>query len=235
MVIGFYPGAGGNRYLRYLENKEFDTANISYDNHNTQNFKYRYIDNTCIFKCTDDIVLSHCVNYTALVNTFVNQTEFVIIKSDLKKSLHREFVLSGLERYRNAKTKDNAIDIRIKHYNAIKDKSWPVVSSVTDFDNLPLHIHNELNNNLNSIPECNESLDVAFSTIKYHCEYYNRYPYEIGNATEISLNDASQTNKFTRVMLDELSAPITQVFDFAWNSFIEYGKNCKIQDLYNNS
>ena len=30
-VIAFYPGGGGNRYLRKLLNREFKTANISYD------------------------------------------------------------------------------------------------------------------------------------------------------------------------------------------------------------
>ena len=101
-VIAFYPGGGGNRYLRYLQNKEFDDYNISYDSDSIwtkQRSEYRYLLTPFSAPVTGNIVLTHCLNPQQIIK-FFGPCDITILLTDFKKSLRREWLLQGLKLYK---------------------------------------------------------------------------------------------------------------------------------------
>lgn len=105
MIIAFYPGAGGNRYYRYLSGQRDFNSQTTYDHLLTsQDFKYRYLDND---SCLPDLplILTHCVNVPLLRKLFPYQAEIVVIKSDLDQSLQREWFLEDQYREKDMPSK----------------------------------------------------------------------------------------------------------------------------------
>lgn len=111
-IIGYYPGAGGNRFLRNLEGKEF-RKHASYDNMSNQLFQDRYPDSN-IHSSHDNksnpVVLTHCMNVATLNQQFA-PTKIIIIKSNFKQSLMRQWALNGIALYINQHTDNNNVKL----------------------------------------------------------------------------------------------------------------------------
>ena len=64
MIIGYYPGGGGNRYHQFLNNKPFDKSGVAYDWTTTIHFRGSYLNKENQLNNTGSKdVLTHCVNY----------------------------------------------------------------------------------------------------------------------------------------------------------------------------
>jgi hypothetical protein len=99
-VIAFYPGGGGNRYLRYLQNKDFSNYNVSYDNIVVgQKSEYRYLLNPLSKPLDTNPILTHCLNSKQIIK-FFGPCDITILQTDFKKSLRREWCLQGLQLYK---------------------------------------------------------------------------------------------------------------------------------------
>ena len=96
MIIAFYPGTGGNRYLLHLQGKTDFALGKSYDHLvRSQNPVYRYLDNTTHGLADQEVILTHCMNVPLMQQTFPNQTQIIVLLYDLDKGLKREFAIEG--------------------------------------------------------------------------------------------------------------------------------------------
>ena len=85
-VIGFYPGGGGNRYLRYLQNKEYHTPKTFYDScFKDQSPEARYLIKKNISFEYNDILLTHCMNQRHIRDIFGAEINITILNFPLKK------------------------------------------------------------------------------------------------------------------------------------------------------
>lgn len=213
MVIGFVPGSGGNRYAAWLKGNKIGIPNISYDR-NPDEYYARFTSNDMTSNI-DSNTISYCVNYPTLAKVFSKQTEFVIIKADIKQSLFRAFCISGLDRFMKSYNPQHKEQRIVEHYRAYKDSSWPQAQTFDEFVKLPVNIKNEVNYNRNSL-ESDVALLAAKEHIKYHLEYYSKYPMEFGNATVVDV-ETDQT-EFGNTMRKEFDTPYTSEFEEAWNN-----------------
>ena len=100
MIIAFYPGAGGNRYYHYCQGmRNFDNQTTYDFLLKDQEFKYRYLDNNSLGLPDKELILTHCIDVPLIKKLFPNQTEIIVIRADLIKSLRREWYLK--DQYRN--------------------------------------------------------------------------------------------------------------------------------------
>ena len=96
MIIAFYPGTGGNRYLLHLQGKQDFVPGKSYDlSVKDQTFVYRYLDDTTHGLNNQEVILTHCMNVPLIQQTFPNQTQIIVLHYDLDKGLKREFAIEG--------------------------------------------------------------------------------------------------------------------------------------------
>jgi organic radical activating enzyme len=106
MIIAFYPGSGGNRYVLSLQQPMVFESNQSYDHLlKSQSFVYRYLDSYTIGLNDQDLILTHCMNVPLLKKHFPAQTEIVVILSNFESSLKREFYLEDQYRDKNMNDK----------------------------------------------------------------------------------------------------------------------------------
>jgi len=61
MIIAFYPGAGGNRYLQRLLGNDWTQPDTSYDLKTTQLFSHRYLLDH-VPQTDSPHILTHCMN-----------------------------------------------------------------------------------------------------------------------------------------------------------------------------
>ena len=169
-VIAFYPGGGGNRYIRYIAGLEYSQNNAVYDRQApSQFFANRYLTNGV--DTSKNIILTHCLNKEH-IKSLIENCRITFLISDFKKSLHREWKLMGHARYT-----PNYDTIKIEHYNAVKDPSWPDVNTAEDLLTLPEHIKNEINTTYKQIDHLvnpdgeYQYLVTAFATISWHDNY----------------------------------------------------------------
>ena len=228
MIIAFYPGAGGNRYLRKLQDLEWQQSNISYDFLNLQDFANRYLLGEPV-DTDSKFILTHCMNANHLQQKLPKHS-ILFIKSDLKTSLQREWVLAGHNRYINRQVVKK-ID-RLEHYHAFKDSAWPDCTSLADLETLPAHIFNEVLDDFNSnviytsqgtLKELETSILAqvrsAYEIIEWHKEYYRTYPVEYSaDATIIDIDN--DTDIFSTIMQKEFSLYRSDIFDAVWNKLI---------------
>lgn len=228
-IISFYPGAGGNRYYRYTKNKSWTEHDISYD----QTVSNQYADNRYFiddkkYVYNNDCILTHCVNTTRLKKLFPD-SYIIVIKSSLKQTLLRKLKLDGISEYLN-KVQDN-ID-RIEHYRQYKDPGWPDVLSVKDLEKLPKHILNEVNENLKTIKstktlEINSPIDLLkqkynilidsyYETIKWHIEYYKKYPTDLLFA-DLIVDINSDNCEFSKFMKKEIDFYYDELYNQIWD------------------
>ena len=230
-VIAYYPGGGGHRYMRYINGLEYSQQNITYDNQVTgQKFNNRYLLNSAVV--TGDIILTHCLNQTH-IKSLINNCKIIFLKSDIKKSLHREWKLLGHARYRPDYT---GFNLKLEHYNAVKDPAWPEITNEQEFQSLPEHIKNEVQSMYQILDDFvlsnNEyqQLLTAFSTIAWHDDYYKKYPFENTDSFVVDVDHSDC--EFAQTMRRELSLEIDPMFELAWNSYFEFGNDAELTQIY---
>jgi len=229
MIIGYYPGAGGNRYLQRLLGNSWDKFNISYDNINHgQLFQHRYLMDT-VLPAPLEHTLTHCMNSQRIAEAFRGQA-ITFIKSNLKLSLKREWVLHGHTRFVNQQLKKDVS--RLGHYQAIKDSAWPTIDSVEQLDQLPTHILNEVQADYAKVTDqkidvpgvlesltqdCLSKINSAYEIITWHKNYYNNCPIDFSLAQQVIDLDQDQDD-FCIFMTQELDLYHSDIFDTVWKA-----------------
>jgi hypothetical protein len=232
MIIAFYPGAGGNRYQRMMQNLVWQQSNISYDAINPgQDFKNRYLLSESV-NTDRDFILTHCLNKTHLQNKIPGHNIIFII-GDLKACLQREWLLAGHNLY--IKKQTDQILHRLEHYNAIKDAAWPVCISHDELDNLPRHILQEVDQDYKKIVKRQQpagdilrmletaainKVNSSYEIIKWHKEYYSTYPVEFSSKDTV-IDISTGTEDFSITMQYELNLYSSEIFDLAWSKLHE--------------
>jgi len=232
MIIAFYPGAGGNRYLQRILDCDWSQPNRSYDLKNTdQQFKHRYLLD-CVPSFDSQHILTHCMNSKKIQELFPGQP-VVFIKSDLQTSLQREWALHGHERFLNQAVKIQAS--RLEHYNAFKDLSWPVIASEDQLDHLPSIILQEINDDYVKVinPENNvpgvlaqltqhtlNKINSAYEIIMWHLNYYKTYPVDFSCANQI-IDVSDGDDEFSLLMQKELNRYQSEIFKQVWDAVNE--------------
>lgn len=232
MIVAFYPGAGGNRYLRRLLDKDWVQLNQSYDCYNLgQKYEYRYLTNLITAPQTEH-TLTHCMNIQR-IQQCLPATSVVFIKSDLQASLRREWMLHGHQRYMNQlKT---CMVSRLDHYRAFKDPTWPEVQTEFQINQLPNNILIEVNNDYNkvidsqpAVPEVLINLtqqlinriNSAYEIIYWHLKYYQKYPVDF-SAAEHVIDIETDNDDFSQLMRKEMSLYSSEIFDQVWKDVYE--------------
>jgi hypothetical protein len=231
MIIAFYPGGGGNRYLRMLENEEWQKFNQSYDfSVFGQAFKNRYlldgVDNT-----DQSYILTHCLNTSHLKKSFPGR-KIVFIIGDLKSCLRREWGLAGHLRFVKSEQSKKINFDRLQHYYGFKDQSWPDCKSADEIDRLSKTILQEIDEDYKKnfkeistgVDKVKQNVlskvDSSFENIVWHKNYYEQYPIEIDADAEV-VDISSGSSKFCQVMRQELSNYHSEIFDQVWHSIYE--------------
>jgi len=241
MIISYYPGAGGNRYLHYSLGKSFNEPGIAYD---FQTYKlmprrgmYLQDNDLPIRNCSD--ALLHNVNADRIQQIFPDcNNDVVIIKADLKSSLRREWSIKG--KFKPMFNSDPEFYDRfiLELYNSIRDSSWPEISSASEIYRLSDRIKKELFDQAekNKIYIDNDNtinyLIAAYEAICWHSDLYKVYPMSVGSFQLVDIdNDDSE---FCDVMRTELDLyKNNYLFNFAWTVFETHGNNAPIIDFYN--
>lgn len=211
MVVGFYPGAGGHRYCLSLNQQEYQTPNAIYDLAPTDaNNRYTTWDSVSNHRGP---TTTHCVNAPVMKNAYQHHDEFVIIKADLKKCLHREYQLIGIQRYNTNLVSESTDSFILEHYQAVRDSTWPECSTVAQYEKLDLDIRKEVEYNRNQISN-NVNFLAAEATINFHLTYYAKYPIETYGATVVDIDN--DDTEFCATMRQELATPCDDAFESAW-------------------
>lgn len=231
MIIAFYPGAGGNRYLRMLQNLDWKDSNQIFDLKNNQEYKYRYLfEDTDIVVDNSEYILTHCLNAPHILKNFPNH-DILFIIGNFKKCLQREWVLAGHNRYINKQINDDVS--RIDHYYAIKDATWPDCYTIADINNLPKVILNEVNKKFKDLVKINlqnnilaelekdalSKVNSSYESIMWHKNYYLQYPMDFGcyDVIDISVN----SSEFAGIMRQELDLYQSEIFNKSWDKINE--------------
>jgi hypothetical protein len=228
MIIAFYPGAGGNRYQRMMQNLEWQQSDTGYDAVNTgQDANNRYLLGDAV-NTDQDFILTHCLNKTHLQNKIPGH-DIVFVVGDPKACLQREWHLAGHDRYIKKQSAQNLH--RLDHYNAIKDASWPMCASLGDLDGLPKYILQEVDQDYKKIakrqPPAADILSMletaainkvnsSYEIIKWHTEYYSTYPVEFSNNDTV-IDIGTGTDDFSTTMQHELNLYNSEIFDLVWS------------------
>lgn len=219
-IIAFYPGGGGNRYLRKLLGEEYSTSGIAYDNKfKNQTLEHRYLLGNVSPPVTE-FVLTHCMD-TCRIQEVFDPYQILVIKTDLFKSLQREWVLNGHNLYKKQHS-ENKEQTVVELYNAIKTDSWPHCETYEEFSALDTRYKTEVLEKIIDVPA---ELDSAWSTITWHHNYYKNS--NIDDA--VTVNDA----EFLEVIEKELDSYQHPVFQFCWQQYEKYGPTAPIVELYN--
>jgi hypothetical protein len=240
MIIGYYPGGGGNRYHQFLNNKPFDKSGVAYDWTTTIHFRGSYLNKENQLNNTGSKdVLTHCVNYDRIQQQS-NRNDIEIIKTSLKDSLSREWSIKGKYKPMFFPESMSDTDFLLELYQAIKDPSWPNIDNFEDYKSLPKSIYNEVELKLNenraktSQQGVYNFLTSAYTAIAWHHDMYKKYPMDPGPGQLIDI-DTDQT-EFGSVMRTELSLyKNNKLFNFAWEVFESLGNSAPIVTLFNES
>lgn len=230
MVITFYPGGGGNRYLRMLSGKEFSSPGVTYDRRVfTQPFKFRYLLDDQDYDTSNECILTHCVNASRIRECIGDADQIVYIVSDLKQSLCREWSLEA--RFRNNQRRD----VILEAYNSIRAASWPDLVDSSQFALLPAAIRAEtkqfIAKHQDLFDNTYNEINSAYSTIIWHQDYYEKYPYRTSD-TDVVINIETDPSQFAQVMRDELNRYPSELFNLAWEVATQYGKDAPVMDIF---
>jgi hypothetical protein len=229
MIIAFYPGGGGNRYLQMLLGNEWSVPKKSYDRVNTnQKYAHRYLLDS-VPAAVQEHTLTHCMNSRKIIENIQCQN-IVYIHTNLQQSLRREWMLHGHERFMKKNSKDTVN--RIDHYRAFKDKSWPNVDTIEQLENLPEIILNETKKDymkivnpthtvMSSLSQLTQNyidrINSAYEMIVWHRDYYQNFPVDFGSNLKI-VNVEKDHDEFSIFMRHELSLYQSEVFDSVWDT-----------------
>lgn len=229
MIIAFYPGAGGNRYLQRLLGNDWTYPHTSYDKINTdQQYKHRYLLDH-IPESDSQHILTHCMNIKKIQQAFPGHS-VVFIKSDLQASLQREWALQGHRRFLDQTVK-NTIS-RLEHYEAIRDPAWPEINTEDQLDQLPNNIKQEVqfdyvkvNNHAINVPgvlaqftrNTINKINSAYEIIVWHLDYYEKYPVDFSGAEQV-INIDIDNDDFCLLMKTELNLYPSEIFNQVWEA-----------------
>jgi hypothetical protein len=232
MIIAFYPGAGGNRYLQKLLGNDWVQPHRSYDQINTnQQYAHRYLLEH-VPPCSIRYILTHCMNSQKIQQIFPGHA-MVFIKSNLQTSLQREWALHGHQRFQDRKIKNTA---RLEHYNAFKAPNWPNIDTEDQINQLPENIKQEVyadydkvfSDTVVPVPgvlsqltrDTVDKINSAYEIIQWHLDYYNKYPVDFSGAKQVIDIDADSI-EFCQLMQTELSRYHSEIFNQVWNTIDE--------------
>jgi hypothetical protein len=169
------------------------------------------------------------MNSQRIAEAFRGQA-ITFIKSNLKLSLKREWVLHGHTRFVNQQLKKDVS--RLGHYQAIKDSAWPTIDSVEQLDQLPTHILNEVQADYAKVTDqkidvpgvlesltqdCLSKINSAYEIITWHKNYYNNCPIDFSLAQQVIDLDQDQDD-FCIFMTQELDLYHSDIFDTVWKA-----------------
>jgi len=228
MIIAFYPGAGGNRYLQKLLSNDWAQTHRSYDLANAeQRYEHRYLMADTVYPASQ-YTLTHCMNSKRIQQVFPGMP-IVFINSGLQASLQREWALHGHQRFVD---KNIAVTVsRLSHYLAIKDPLWPTLDSEDQIDTLPLDILQEVKNDYTKVIDMSldnspgvltqitkniiGKVNSAYEIIIWHQQYYQKYPVDFSGATRI-INIDTDNDEFSLLMKKEINLYQSEIFDDVW-------------------
>lgn len=233
MIIAFYPGAGGNRYLQRLLGNDWTQPHTSYDPINTnQQYAHRYLLDH-VPQTESQYILTHCMNSQKIQQTFPGHA-IVFIKSNLQISLQREWTLHGHQRFQDRKIKNTVS--RLEHYMAFRAPSWPNIDAEYQIDQLPKNIKQEVeidyvkvvNNTVHTVPgilaqltqNTIDKINSAYEIIQWHLDYYNKYPVDFFGAEQVIDIDADN-GEFGVLMQTELDRYQSEIFNQVWDTVNE--------------
>jgi hypothetical protein len=232
MIIAFYPGAGGNRYLQRLLGNNWTQPNTSYDQKTTQLHSHRYLLDH-VPQTDSQHILTHCMNSQKIQQAFPGHA-IVFIKSDLQASLQREWALYGHQRFLDRTTKTSVS--RLEHYVAFKAPVWPDIVSEDQIDQLPENIKQEVHADYDKVVSDTvvpvpsvlsqltrnivDKINSAYEIITWHRAYYEKYPVDFSVAKQVIDIDADG-NEFCQLMQTELSRYHSEIFDQVWKAINE--------------
>lgn len=225
MIIAYYPGAGGNKYLLRLKNLQWQTYGRYYDNQIEQSPFYRYLYNDSKVGVENDYILTHCV-YTPLLKKLWPDKKITVLLFDLKLCLCREWMLMGHKDYVDQLPSPDPLEL----YDAIRDSSWPTLTCVSDLDNLPCKIKKEFDEEYSTMinptqpdevlkKKYSVEIDSALANISWHKKYYGDYPLNLDYCDTLVNNDSA--SNFVSHMQKELDLYRSQVYDDCWQQLHE--------------
>lgn len=232
MIIAYYPGAGGNRYLQKILNKDWTEPDRSYDNHHrSQLFQHRYLLDPAP-QVNNDYVLTHCMNSEKIQQVFPGRP-IVFIKSNLQISLQREWMLHGHKRF--CEQNKPVVASRLEHYLAIRDPTWPLITDELELNRLPDNIKQEVEKdykkvNFHSVvpgtltritEQILDKIKSAYEIITWHIEYYQKYPVDFDRAHSVIDVDNIDQCVFGKIMSLELSRYHSEVFTAVWDEIVK--------------
>ena len=225
MIVSYYPGSGGNRYLRMLQGLEWQTTNQGYDGLvQDQLDAHRYLYPDSVIRSDSAAILTHCMN-TPLIKKICPDRSITVILGDMQKCLRREWSLYGHERY-HRKIIPTVDDLEL--YAAVKDPSWPQVSSADEWNRLSAEVKQEFDQfqNLRNKPltdltplaclqkEFAERIESAYEILQWHIDYYQRFPLDMSMVDTVI--DIDGHSSFAAVMKFELASYSSEIFDRCW-------------------
>jgi hypothetical protein len=232
MIIAFYPGAGGNRYLQKLLGNDWAKPHTSYDQLNHQQYAHRYLLDH-MPQTESQYILTHCMNSQKIQQTFPGHA-IVFIKSNLQPSLQREWALYGHRRFLDQKIKNTVS--RLEHYMAFRAPAWPRIDTEDQIDQLPENIKQEVHADYDKVVsdtvvpvlsvlsqltrDTVDKINSAYEIIQWHLDYYNKYPVNFSGAEQVIDIDADG-NEFCQLMQTELSRYHSEIFDQVWSTIDE--------------
>lgn len=240
MIIGYYPGGGGNRYHEYLNNRPFSKSDIAYDFLTTVKCRGLYLDSENQLQgITDKYILTHCVNFNR-IHQQSGRRDVIVIGTSLKDSLCREWSIKGKYKpmfFPDALSDD---DFLLEVYQAIKDPAWPILNHINDYKQLPKIIRDEVelkfddNKTKTSQQGVYNFLTAAYTAIIWHHNLYKKYPLDPGSGQYVDVE--SDSTEFGKVMRKELELyKNNKLFNFAWDVYESLGSNAPIITLFNES
>lgn len=240
MIIGYYPGAGGNRYHQFLNNKSFNKSGIAYDCVTTISCRGLYLDKEHqLVDNIDNDILTHCVNYNRIQQQS-NRSDIVIIQANLKDSLCREWSIKGKYKPMFFPESVTDTDFLLELYQGIKDPAWPDINNFEDYKKLPKLIYDEVelkfkeNKEKTSPRGVYNFLTSAYTAIAWHHNLYKKYPLDPGPGQLVDIDN--DVTEFAAVMRKELNLyKNNKLFNFVWDVFEALGSDAPIISLFNES
>ena len=240
MIICFYPGGGGSRYYNSINNKEYASPGRSY--HSSfkilgSQSKFRYLNDSSIYEYGDDTtILTHCLNFEKIKYHFPKKTKFLVLDTEFKSSIRRQWCLEGKILYKKEEKKYSKLDV----YNTIKEKSWPTVQNENELKNLPKDILAALDNGITGDNHYSgpsfDNINSAFSSICYHRNYYNTYPPTMLSSPGVDIINCRKNNsnytEFSKIIISELDRYPSETFDFAWDTFDRLGESAPVLSMW---
>lgn len=240
MIIGYYPGAGGNRYYEYINNREYSQPGVAYD-HLTSASKISrrslYFDTEIEPFFEDRDMLLHCVNVPTIKKYVKTEHNIIILNADFKAALRREWSIGSRYKPVFFTTKNSEWDFVNELYCAFKDQSWPIIKSFKDYYNLPRAILKEVEAELVKNKERSGAsgvynlLSSAFAAIVWNHDMYTRFPMDCTGGTQVNIT--TDNSEFAAMMRKELELYAENtLFNIAWEIYLDYGKDANLIDLY---